>query len=279
MAKIYVDTNRLIDFYRAAPGKCIQLEELEKQKRYLVLTEQTITEFRRNRVGELTRLKKAFQTEHHLVNAGILQQLPEYKELEKTYQRKRPQILEYLKELIDDEKKDSVAQAILALSQDSAVKCFKLNQAVIATAHRRKLLGNPPSSPDKYTVGDEVIWEVLLANVKEDLIIVTDDETYPENFPLLAEEYHQRTKRKLLLVTERFDHALKAIGQTPTPDLVEAEEEEERSRKQIEVRLSDEMERMWDYWAYDLASDKRISTASRAPSYILRSVKENKPKD
>lgn len=279
MAKIYVDTNRLIDFYRAAPGKCIQLEELEKQKRYLVLTEQTITEFRRNRVGELTRLKKAFQTEHHLVNAGILQQLPEYKELEKTYQRKRPQILEYLKELIDDEKKDSVAQAILALSQDSAVKCFKLNQAVIAKAHRRKLLGNPPSSPDKYTVGDEVIWEVLLANVKEDLIIVTDDETYPENFPLLAEEYHQRTKRKLLLVTERFDHALKAIGQTPTPDLVEAEEEEEKSRKQIEVRLSDEMERMWDYWAYDLASDKRISTASRAPSYILRSVKENKPKD
>jgi hypothetical protein len=47
MVKIYVDTNRLIDFYRAAPGKCIQLEELEKQKRNVVLTEQTITEFRK----------------------------------------------------------------------------------------------------------------------------------------------------------------------------------------------------------------------------------------
>jgi len=86
-------------------------------------------------------------------------------------------------------------------------------------------------------VGDEVIWELLLANVKEDLIIVADDETYSENFPLLAEEYHQRTKQKLLLVTKRFDHALKAIGQTPTADLVKAEEKEEKCAKFGRFRL------------------------------------------
>jgi hypothetical protein len=143
---------------------------------------------------------------------------------------------------------------------------------VIGKAQCRKLLGNPPSSPDKYTVGDEVILELLLANVKEDLIIVADDKTYSKNFPLLAEEYHQRTKRKLLLVTERFDHALEAIGQTPTPDLVEAEKEEEKSREQIDVRLSDMM-RVWeDSLSYDMG--ERIPTR-----HLLRWLKENKPKD
>jgi hypothetical protein len=39
------------------------------------------------------------------------------------------------------------------------------------------LLGNPPSSPDKITIGDEVIWELLLAKLREDLIVVTGDGT------------------------------------------------------------------------------------------------------
>ena len=69
------------------------------------------------------------------------------------------------------------------------------------------MLGNPPCSPDKYTIGDEVIWELLIENMKEDLIIVTKDYTFHENLSLLTEEYQQRTGRTLLLVTEKFSEA------------------------------------------------------------------------
>ena len=61
MAKIYIDTTRLIDFYRVTDDKIVQLEELQKHKRNIVLTEQTRTEFRRNRVTALKQLQAEFK--------------------------------------------------------------------------------------------------------------------------------------------------------------------------------------------------------------------------
>jgi hypothetical protein len=84
MAKIYTDTTRLVDFYRAASDKIVQLEELQKYKSTLVLTEQTITEFRRNRVKALnelsTQLRKTINDERP-PTAAIIQKLPAQTEL------------------------------------------------------------------------------------------------------------------------------------------------------------------------------------------------------
>jgi hypothetical protein len=55
MTRIYVDTTSLIDFYEVADDKIVQIEELIKHKTKLVLTEQTLTEFRRRRVEAFTR--------------------------------------------------------------------------------------------------------------------------------------------------------------------------------------------------------------------------------
>jgi hypothetical protein len=114
--------------------------------------------------------------------------------------------------MIDDEKQDVVAQKFLTIARDSTVTVVRLTDAVIELAHRRKLLGNPPCSPDKYTIGDEVIWELLLANMHEDLPIVTRDQTFHENVSLLSEEYQARTGSRLILITETFSHGLEAIG-------------------------------------------------------------------
>jgi hypothetical protein len=232
MAKIYVDTNRFLDFYRGAQDKIVMFDELEKYKKALVLTEQTVTEFRRNRSRILDELISAFR---NTVKApppyysAVLEVLPGYKELCKInndYRDKVKVFLEQLKDLVSDDTKDPVAQKFLSLCRDASVIKVKLTEKAIAKAHRRKLLGNPPSSPDKYSVGDEVIWELLLAELKDDLLVVTRDKTFLENVSLLKEEYHQQTRRKLLLITEKFSEALKIIGETPTEELIEAEAEE-----------------------------------------------------
>jgi hypothetical protein len=235
MAKIYPDTNRFVDFYQAALDNIDVFDELQKYKGTLVLTEQTITEFRRNRVSTLnwlvTQFKKTIDVGSPYTTT-VLRALPSHKELTEllaAYKKKGAEVLEHLKQLIADENKDPVAQKFLALAADAAVMNLKLTDQAIDRAHRRKLLGNPPCSPDKYSVGDEVIWELLIENMKEDLIIVTKDYTFHENLSLLTEEYQQRTGRTLLLVTEKFSEALKTIGQAPTKELIEAEKKEQES--------------------------------------------------
>jgi hypothetical protein len=232
MAKIYVDTTRLIDFYRTVDDRIVQLDELQKFKDSLVLTEQTITEFRRNRANSLNQLSDQLKRKiEQAPAAAIIQRFAqkELTDLHQKYQKKGEEVLNYLKQLIEDEKKDPIAQIVLALSRDPAVTNLKLTEEAIENAHRRKLLGNPPSSPDKITIGDEVIWELLLAKLREDLIVVTGDGTYQENLPLLRDEYEQKTKSKLLLVTKRLSEAVERIGKEPTQELIETEEKEQES--------------------------------------------------
>jgi hypothetical protein len=131
--------------------------------------------------------------------------------------------------LIADESSDPIAREVLALFADTAVQKFELDDAAIEKAHRRKLLGNPPCSPDKYTIGDEVIWELLL-KLREDLIIVTRDSTYDDHFPILRDEYKDKTGRNLLLITGKLSEAVQKIGEIPPEELLRAEEKENAER-------------------------------------------------
>ncbi len=228
MAKIYPDTNRFIDFYKAAHENLDIFDELQKYKSSIVLTEQTITEFRRNRVNTInqvvTEFKKSIEVKSY--TTSMLKVLPGYEELTdllRTYKKKGKEVLRHLQQFIDDETKDPVARKFLGFASDAAVIKLPLTDQAVDRAHRRKLLGNPPRSSDKYSIGDEVIWELLLENLKEDLIIVTEDHTFRENLSLLKEEYERRTGSKLLRVTKKLSEALKAIGQKPSRKLVEKE--------------------------------------------------------
>ncbi len=247
MGKIYTDTNRFLDFYRAANDNIDFFDELHKFKESVVLTEQTITEFRRNRVSTLKSLIANFKKTINVASpytSTVLRQLPAHKkltELMAAYKKEGNKILEHLDQLRDDESRDPVAQKFVALATDPAITKLQLTDHAIERAHRRKLLGNPPCSPDRYSVGDEVIWELLIDNMKEDLIIVTRDHTFRDNLSLLKEEFHQRTGKRLLLVTDKFSVALKEIGQAATNELIEAERNEPPSNLQpttwtVEIR-------------------------------------------
>jgi hypothetical protein len=147
MAKIYVDTTRLIDFYRTVDDRIVQLDELQKFKDSLVLTEQTITEFRRNRANSLHQLSD--QLKRNIAQppaAAIIQRFAqkELTDLHQKYQKKGEEVLNYLKQLIEDEKKDPIAQIVLALSMDPAVTSLKLTEEAIENAHRRKFAWQSP---------------------------------------------------------------------------------------------------------------------------------------
>jgi hypothetical protein len=244
MSKIYVDTTRLIDFYEVAEDKIVQIEELQKHKSNLVLTDQTITEFRRNRIQCISMLYKRLEkiiNDDRPQTVAVVQRLKAFQDLTKLHREKANEVLEYLKVLMDDEKNDPVAQGILALAADKSVQKLETSDAIFNRAQRRKLLGNPPCWPDQYTIGDEIIWELLLG-LKDDLIVVTRDKTYEENFPVLVDEYQQVTKHKFLLVTDKLSEAGEILGEQPTPDLIEAERKRKRRRKlpdSIEHRINE----------------------------------------
>jgi len=234
MAKIYIDTNWLIDFYRVTDDKTVQLKELQKHKSNLVLTEQTIAEFRRNRVAALKQLQAGFNkilNSERPPNAAIIQKLSAQKELIKVSDERRKELSDHLARLIADETSDPIARDVLVLFADTAVKKFELDDAAIEKAHRRKLPGNPPCSPYKYTIGDEVIWELLL-KLQEDLIIVTRDSTHDDNFPILRDEYKEKTGHNLLLITGKLSEAVQKIGETPPEELVKAEDKEDKAWRQ-----------------------------------------------
>lgn len=95
----------------------------------------------------------------------------------------------------------------------SAAKVVGFDDALVERARRRKVLGQPPTSPDKHTVGDEVIWESLMTWKDDDLVIVTRDKSYLDNRAILKKEFFSATGKTLIEVTTSLAAGLKAVGQ------------------------------------------------------------------
>jgi len=131
---------------------------------------------------------------------------------------------------IEDEDQDPVTAGLKKLIDE--MNFYETRKGAIEKAKLRKILGNPPTSPDKYTIGDELIWETLLDQCDKDLIIVSRDKTFSENVGMLRSEYGDE-KRKLVSVTTNLSDALKAIGK---PALAVA-----KAEKEVQAAVNDEI--------------------------------------
>jgi predicted nucleic acid-binding protein len=227
MIKIYVDTNILLDFYRKAHPPGALVDDLTKQVGHLVTTDQTINEFLRNRANVLNQLIRNFKTSTDVVlhTASVLMTLDDhgaFRAAHEVIKTKAEAILSRLNSMRDDLENDPAGQKIVSLLRHNDIQTIHISGILIQKAHERKLLGNPPSSPDKHTLGDEVIWEALISDHNNDLIIVTRDDTYHNNKAILTEEYN-KSGRNLVLVTNSITDALKKVGETPSVELIEEE--------------------------------------------------------
>lgn len=229
---VYIDTNIFVDFYQSATDRLDAFNEIVAVAPQVVLPDQTVDEFHRNRVGCLARLianinKTAKPSLHTVAAVRALPEFEQWKTLSDQTHQSAKAISAIIKRWLDTPAKDQVLMAFDQLA--GSANRLSTTDDLIQKAHRRKLLGNPPTSPDKHTLGDELIWETLLANVTDDLLVVSRDKTFLTNESLLQIEFHARTGAQLKLVTSKLSDAFREL-KAPVTAIEKAEKSMDADR-------------------------------------------------
>ncbi|NOJ92291.1 DUF4935 domain-containing protein [Corallococcus coralloides] len=241
MARVYIDTNIFLDFYQSAADRIKVFDALAERASSLITTEQTINEFHRNREARLVSLIDKFEKSVSIApyTTSLIQALPEFKavvDARDGLKKKANAVVERLRAMLLSEGDDLVLGKYNSMLADGGeAVIIKTTSDLVAKAQRRKLLGQPPSSPDKHTIGDELIWESLLAGCREDLVIVSRDTTFRSHASVLRAEYRRQLNRDLILVTDKVSEALEKAGSAST---VIKEEEKRLAESRAERSLT-----------------------------------------
>lgn len=200
--KIFIDTNFFLDFYRSNTDKLKILKDLKKHSSYLVFPEQVYSEFLRNRDNILSFLLENFvrSCKINIHDSSLIQNLNDFKKLKKIkkdFQNTFKKIKNYLEDIKNNIDKDPVYKAFYALYNSTKSKRYSIDENLIKKAHERYLLGNPPGD-NKKTIGDQLIWEILISNLEENLIVVARDKTYKNNSLFLKTEFKKKTGKELI---------------------------------------------------------------------------------
>lgn len=234
MTKILIDTNIFLGLYESNNDHITIFDkDISKLRSDLIFTDQIYDEFLRNRDKELqTLIDQCKNNTCTLGSSSIIRSLSEFsklKEIKKDFKTHNGLLIEKLQEIKDDVSKDQVFQSFLKLYNHSDVTKYEKSDEIIKKAHKRKLLGNPPKDKknNENTIGDEVIWETILANLKDDFIIVARDKTYIKHISFLREEYNSITNKNLYIL-ENISSALKHLGYEHSDELNKFEEEQSK---------------------------------------------------
>lgn len=238
MALIYIDTNVYLDFYQSATDRLSTFEELVKYANKIIVTEQTTREFLRNRVLRLAILAKEVDksVSGQFYTTAIVRGMEEYEKIVE-HQKAIKSLAASVTKRLGDWREGRLIDPVFGKFDELTGKAhlYATSDAAFEKAKRRKIIGDPPTSPDKYTVGDELIWETILESCEEDLIIVSRDQTFSNNYDLLCGEYNKITGKTLIKITNSLSEALKLLGEE-SGKLQQAEKEVEKSIE-IDARL------------------------------------------
>lgn len=223
--KILIDTNIFLDFYRTTSHTVDIFNILKENINSIVLTDQIIQEFERSRESILLQLKRKFISESSLDNfsSSFLQNLDNFQELtkiQKQYKFKQKEIISQIDKMILDSSADPIATYFSEFVNDAIRKetVYYTTDEIINRADKRKKIGNPPAS-NKYSIGDEINWEIILENVKEDLIIVGRDNTYTNNYTFIQKDFHKRTGKIIFALKESITEAMEIAGINTSEEL------------------------------------------------------------
>lgn len=219
MFKIFIDTNIFFDFYRYNKNDNISNLKNEFRKYYdhFVNTRQSYDEFFRNRERTINDFIQTLNGQiNPLYDGNFLSSLDGFKDYYdnmKLANKSIQAMKEKCNELIFDSEKDPV----YSLYSLFCNVIYERTESTVDSAIKRKYIGNPPTS-NKTTCCDEIIWESILANCKDNLIIVTRDKTYHENYNFLKNEYKEKTGKELMIV-ELISEAICLLGDIPSSNL------------------------------------------------------------
>lgn len=201
---------------------------LYQNKKYFMTTEQSINEFTRNRYKILNEILDNFKNQTKIAGSSstFLRSLTSFKKYDdslKKFGEKRNLIIKEIQEKIATPDKDDIFSKFKKLCKPN--NTILSSNEIIDSARRRKLAGNPPTS-NKYTCGDEIIWESLLSyeiKQKEDLIVVSKDKTFSNNHEFLCSEYNSKTG-KVLTICQDIKEAYRMVGVDLPKEIEQAEE-------------------------------------------------------
>lgn len=242
MTKLFIDTNIYLDFYRAASDRLSLFEELKKLRSSLIISEQGYKEFQRNRTVQLTKLSAEIErtTSTSIYTTAVVKDMAEHKEaihLQSQIRKIGQELKKKIEVMLEPKPGDDpVLDAYEALIKTSSPIPTKEN--LIAKAEVRKILGNPPTSPDRHSVCDELLWEELIDFCNEDLIIVSNDKTFTENKKILRDEFSKAHPGKNLEIVKSVSEALKILGKV-SERLEATEAEMVFNIKQLPSKMAD----------------------------------------
>lgn len=242
MTKLFIDTNIYLDFYRAASDRLSLFEELKKLRSSLIISEQGYKEFQRNRTVQLTKLSAEIErtTSTSIYTTAVVKDMAEHKEaihLQSQIRKIGQELKKKIEVMLEPKPGDDpVLDAYEDLIKTSPPIPTKEN--LIAKAEVRKILGNPPTSPDRHSVCDELLWEELIDFCNEDLIIVSNDKTFTENKKILRDEFSKAHPGKNLEIVKSVSEALKILGKV-SERLEATEAEMVFNIKQLPSKMAD----------------------------------------
>jgi hypothetical protein len=243
--KILIDTNIFLDFYRSNGASIHIFSTLIENIDKFILTDQIIQEFERSRERVIKSVQERFKDESKLDNfsSSYLQNLGEFKkliEIQKLYISQQKIVNSSIGDILKDSSKDPIANYFKEFVNESLKqnKVYFTTDEIINRAVKRKNIGNPPTS-DKYSLGDEINWEIILANIQEDIILVGRDNTYTNNLTFLQKDYHKQTGYDIIDLTERISVALERAGIKTTEALIKEED-----------KVIDDLKHYDDFWKY-----------------------------
>ena len=206
--QLFIDTNILLSFYSFNQEDLAELHKLigaiEREQITLLLTDQLIDEFNRNREQRIDGAIKSLRTQ--TFNPQFPQLCEDYPEVEllrsalKQYEQAHATLTNKI--LVGIKAKNLKADRIIQ-SLFSSGKKLAANLNILDRARFRMGVGNPPGKNN--SLGDAINWECLLDEtpVGEDLFFITGDKDYAsalnedEFSDFLLNEWHDKKQTKI----------------------------------------------------------------------------------
>jgi predicted nucleic acid-binding protein len=192
--QLFIDTNILLSFYALNQEDLAELhkliETIDKQQITLLLTDQVVDEFNRNREQRIDGAIKSLRTQ--TFNPQFPQLCEDYPEIDilrealKHYEQAHGSLT---KKILADIKTKTLTADRIIQSLFSLGKKFVPTPTILDRARLRMGIGNPPGKNN--SLGDAINWECLLDQVSEheDLYFVTGDKDYCS--PLNDDEFSE----------------------------------------------------------------------------------------
>lgn len=254
MIKLFIDTNKYLDFYRYKEENREILDKLALSDN-IIITEQVIREFKRNRVTELNNLlDKILAKEKQFTNNMCnIEPMGIFSDRITEINKKNSKFIDQIKNsfkpiedeirnMIDDDKNDIVLDTFNKIISNDSTIFIEDDEEVYNLAIKRNNLGGVPRSEKNgfksLTVCDEYIWESLLSTSDYDLVFVTKDSTYLDNKNILSEEYKTKTENNIFFI-KYVSEALKIIGEKISKEAIEKEQQEQNA-----LELLDDLRRV-----------------------------------